>query len=394
MIKFVLQMFSHCFAGVEGNLAVQNLIRYRSRTELTAAVLFLSLAIMVTFGQTISDISSDLHQWCSQAIVADYVLRGSKPDNSLSIVTSLPESAEHEIEQLAGVAAVDKLSFIRSQVNGRSVLILARGLPKDGSLPLVIREGNAISAREALQRGEAMLGTALAQDLGLHAGDFIQINTAKGEQRVRVAGTVTEYAVGGMALFMEWDAARSLLEFQGVNAYMISAKSGEAEQLRQSLVRFSGERKYYLEHIGDLRSSIEGFLSNVTGVLWCLMVMVFVVASLSVVNTLFMNVRDQSRELGILRAIGLKQCQLKKVIRLQAVLLACTVIVPGIAVGLILSQAIETGGTAKLPSTPEFAIRGWVLIGSSLLALLVAGFAGILPARRAARMPVMAAMQS
>jgi putative ABC transport system permease protein len=380
--------------GLQASLARQQLERCCTRTGLTAGVLFLSLAVAIGFGQTLRGLARDLRRWCRQTIVADYLVRGSMPDTAFTLAAALPESLADELGRAEGVAAVDRLSFLPATANGRPVLVLARTFPPAGPLPLDLQEGEADAVRAGLARGEVVLGTGLAGQLGLGRGDVLTLATDHGPQRLRVAGTVTEYAVGGMALYLQWDAARRLLDVPGVHVFLVSAGPAGAEAAAPALRTFCERHGLMLQSNAELRGVIEQMLARVTGVLWALMALSFVVASLGVVNTLTMNVREQARALGVLRALGLKRRQVCRVVLTQALLLGGVSLGPGALAGVGLAYVINRSSTSWVGPPVTFEIDAPVVGVGIALALGIAFVAALLPARRAARLPVIGALLS
>jgi putative ABC transport system permease protein len=129
------------------------------------------------------------------------------------------------------------------------------------------------------------------------------------------------------------------------------------------------------------------------GLVWALLVLVFVVASLAVVNTLTMNVLEQTRELGVLRAVGLKRGQLRKLVLAQALALGLISLVPGTAVGLALAYVFNLLSDLLLAHAVPFRIEVGLVLECLLAAVAVTVTAALLPAQRAARLQVVAALQ-
>jgi putative ABC transport system permease protein len=370
--------------GLKAALAQQQLRRNCTRTGLTAGVLFLALAVAVGFGQTLRGLAGDLDRWCRQTIVADFLVRGAMPDASFTLAAALPDGLAEEIAKTPNVARVERLAWVPAVANGREVLVLARTFAPDRPLHLDLQEGDEEAVRRGLSRGDVVLGTGLAAKLGLHAGDTLTLQTAKGARQIHVAGTMTEYAVGGMALYLEWATARRLLDVPGPNLLLVTAGPGAAPALRA----LCEQRHLLLQSNAELRGLIEQMLARVTGMLWALMALSFVVAALGVVNTLTMNVHDQTREIGVLRALGLRRGQICHVVLTQAFLLGCISILPGAAAGLGLAYVINRSSAAWVGTTVAFHLDGAVLGGCCALAMALALLAALLPARRAARLPV------
>jgi putative ABC transport system permease protein len=375
--------------GAEGTLALRQLARQRGRTCLTAGVLFIAIAVAIGFGNTVLNTLRDLHQWYNQTIVADFFVRGSMPDTSFLMSSPLPETLADEMTRLAGVGSVEKLSFIPASAQGQQVLVLARTFAANRPLPLELCAGRLAAVREGLSRGEAVLGSALAQRLGLRVGDRLTVQTAQGPQSLRVAGTAKEYASGGLTLYLEWDTAKSLLKVPGVHCYLVAATEGAVPALAAGLRKFCGRRHLLLQANDDLRAQIDRLLARVVGALWVLMALAFVVASLGIVNTLTMNVHDQQRELGVLRALGMRGRQLRKMVFLQALITGLVSIGPGAGVGLGLAYLINLSTYPVLGQQAAFRVEVPLVAGSLVLALGIGVLAALLPARRAARVRVM-----
>jgi putative ABC transport system permease protein len=378
--------------GLEGRLAAQQLARHRGRTSLTSGVLFLALVVAIAFGQSLQTTLRDLRHWYRQTIVADFLVRGAMPDTSFLLAPALPESLAEEIHQCDGVAAVDRIAFLPAEVKDQPVLVLARTFAGDRSLPLDLQEGDEITVRARLPAGEAVLGTGLAQRLGLHRGDVFPLTTPQGVREVRIAGTAVEYASGGLALYLEWEAARNLLDLPGVHVFLVSARPGNTPALGAALRGFCERHHLLLQSNADLRALIDAMVGRVTGVLWGLMAVAFAVASLGIVNTLTMNVYDQTREFGLLRALGLKRSQVGKVVLVQAVLLAGISLLPGALAGVALAYAIHRASASWAGPQAAFQIDGLLVLGSCVLAVVMAVLAAASPARQAVRLSVTQAL--
>jgi len=120
---------------------------------------------------------------------------------------------------------------------------------------------------------------------------------------------------------------------------------------------------------------------------------VFVVAALAIVNTLTMNVLEQTRELGILRAVGLQRRQLRKLVLAQALTLAVISLVPGTVIGLILAYLFNQLSHDVLSHAVAFRVDFAFVAGCLAVATAVTLLAALLPARRAARLQVVQALQ-
>ena len=121
--------------------------------------------------------------------------------------------------------------------------------------------------------------------------------------------------------------------------------------------------------------------------------MAVIIAILGVVNTLAMSVFERTREIGMLRAIGLDRTGIKQMVRLESVVISLFGAVLGIGTGIFLAWA---GGSLMTTSMPLYeTVLPWGSLGVFLvLALVIGVLAAIWPARRAARLNMLHAIQS
>jgi putative ABC transport system permease protein len=371
--------------GLLSRLAVQQLEQHPSRTGLTAGVLFLALAAAVGFGQSLRGILHDLHDWYRRTIVADFLIRASMPDTTFTLATSLPDNLAAEVRAVSGVAAVDRLAFLPAEGEGRDVLVLARTFSLDGPLPLDLREGEPGRVRQGLMRGEVVLGTALAEQLGLHVGDHFTLTTAQGPVKLDIAGTAAEFAAGGSSLYLEWQAATRWLDHPKAHVLLVRASPGEVEAVGPLLQSFCRERQLLLQTNSDLREMIDRELGRATGAIWALLALVYLVASLGVVNTLQMNIHEQGRAFALLRALGMKGRQVVRLVLLQPLLLGALTLVPGMLAGVGLAYTISRGSASWSSAPITFRLDPTVLLCAAATALGSAVLAGLPAARRAIR---------
>ena len=255
-----------------------------------------------------------------------------------------------------------------------------------------LREGKADQVRQGLQSGQAVLGTGLAEQLALHRGDCVTLSTARGPVDIPIAGAATEYAVGGSALYLEWRTAGKLLAVPGAHVLLVTARPGASETLGPILKKFCAERHLILQSNREARDQIDGLLQRVTGAIWALLLLIFVVASLGIVNTLQMNIQEQMRTFAVLRSMGMKGGQIVRLVLGQALFLGLLTLLPGALAGVGLAYLISRGSSSLAGAPMTFRVDLVVLAGACSIALASALLAALPPARRAVRMAVLEAL--
>jgi putative ABC transport system permease protein len=378
--------------GLEGRLALRHLERHPGRTALTVAVLFIAVATAVGFGQALRNNIDDAYHWYERTILADFLVRGVMPDRSLMLPSAIPESLRPKLAALRGVGHVDMVHFVQARAEGRAVLVLARTFEEGYPLRMDLVQDEA-AVRRGLAEGGVVLGVGLAQSLRLGVGDTITLPTPHGPTPLKVVGTVNEYTVGGMALYMEWHHAQRLLAFRGAHVFEVAAKPGEAELAGVELRRLCADEGLMLQTNAELLGIIDEAMNGVAGFLWVVIALILIVASLGIVNTLTMNVLEQTRELGMLRAIGLRRGQVARLVVSQALAVGVLGLLPGMGLGILLTYLMNLASAALIGHAVPFRLEGTFVLGCAVVALATALAAALWPARRAARLQVIRALQ-
>jgi putative ABC transport system permease protein len=379
--------------GIEGRLAARQLDRNSLRSGLTAAVLCVALVISIAMGQSLRNNIRDVEEWSVRTFTADYLVRGTLPELSYAFGTHLPEELHDELAQLDGVAAVNELNLVQAKAGDDGVVVLARSFDANATLALDVAEGNRTDISRGLLAGEAVIGTALAKRLNLGVGDFLPLRTRRGAHKVRVAGTVTEYIAGGMAAYLERGAAKKLFDLAGVDVYMVTAQPGAVAPLGREMDAFCESRGLMLQSNAEFRARIHHMMAGVIGFLWLLMALVFVVASLGIVNTLTMNVLEQTREIAVLRAVALRRRQIRAMVLFQALTLGLCSLLPGVSLGLVLAYLMNLSTHVLLGQPVDFHADWWFVLACGGACLLIACGAAWIPARRASRLEIVRALQ-
>lgn len=378
--------------GVEGVLALRQLERQRTRCTLTAGVLFIGVIVTVGFGSTLLNSIRDIDVWERNTIPADFTVRRALPDTGTLSAAALPEGLLDKVRSVEGVAAVGRISFVHGVAAGQAVILFARDFLPGRALPMAFVDGTEEEVRRELRSGGVVVGTALAQRARVGRGDTIAIQTRQGEKRLRVAAVIKEYTAGGMGLYLDWEEARRLLEMPGVHGLEVYARPGEVDRVERALRALAGEQGLLIQSNAEVRAVVEDNIKAYEAFMWVLIALLFVVASLGIVNTLTMNIHEQTRELGVLRAIGMKRGQIGRVVVAQAVALAVVSVLPGVAAGIGTAYIMNLATLPLLGHVIAFRVSPGFVAGCAALALVVAVLASLLPARRARRLHIIQAL--
>jgi putative ABC transport system permease protein len=239
--------------------------------------------------------------------------------------------------------------------------------------------------------GEMVLSEKGTRDFDARVGDTIRLGFPTGTQEVEVVGTYADSeAVGDALVPLSLVTAAKLPRFDNtvaINAAPDATVGPVGDELRdlvEDVPTVNVQSK--TEFAEAQRANVDQLLYLIYGLLG----LAIVVAVLGIVNTLALSVIERTREVGLLRAVGLNRRQLRRMVRLEAIAIAVLGavlgVVMGVGFGVVLQQAIADQGVTEL-SVP------WVrLVAFVVVAGIVGVLAAVFPARRAARLNVLRAI--
>ncbi|MEU7132463.1 FtsX-like permease family protein [Streptomyces sp. NPDC046261] len=375
--------FVHLFAkvtgrltGVSGKLARQNALRNPRRTAATASALMIGLSLIT--GLTVVAVSADqgVAKMGQQALTADYkVTSGHFGGLSPDIARTLAKEP--------GVAAAVPMRSVGFQSDDVPALVRATNPSAVGKV-VDVRwvSGSPADVRD----GTVAVSDEYAKKRGLKVGATLPMSFYDGKKAApKVAAVYAENDVYAAVL-----ATPSLvdphLDRVRDDEVLVKAAPGKAGELREKIKEtLGGNPAIKVQSQEDLRRAEAGDIDDVLYLMYGLLGMAVVIAVVGVVNTLAMSVFERTREIGMLRAIGLARREVKRMVRLESVAIAMFGAVMGVAVGIFLAWS---GGHLLRSSFPQYEmVVPWARIAVFLLLALAVGvLAALWPARRAARL--------
>jgi putative ABC transport system permease protein len=399
LFPLVLAPMSHAIATflayinqAERALALKQILRHRGRTGLTVGVLFIAGSAGLGMSHSILDNVQDIQDWRATAIIGDYYVRAMIPDMATGQSADLPEELEPEIRAVPGIAYLDRVKLNKAEVGQESAIIIAREFNEPGKLPLDLTEGDPREVRQRLYAGEVVVSTILAQKQKLKTGDHVTLGTVEGEKRFRICGIINEYIAGGLVVYMEWQTAVRELGMTGVDGFVVRAAPGKIRDLEAPLEALARKHGVIVHSQADINANIHRIIRGIDGMLWGLVFLGFVVAAFGVVNTLSMNVLEQTRELGLLRIVAMTRKQVRRTIVVQAMIIGAVGLIPGVLVGYGIAYVMNLAMEPSFGRDIEFHHRPGLMLLTFCGALAITILAAWIPARRAAGIDVATAL--
>ncbi|GAA2072490.1 FtsX-like permease family protein [Aeromicrobium halocynthiae] len=370
--------------GAVGVLAWQNARRQPRRTAATASALMIGLSLVTTMSIIGSSVNASIERTVRADFPGDLVI-----SNAVGIPFST--SVADDVAQVPGVERVAALQAVSGRVGEDGLPALAGDLD---DIEAVVAP-DYVEGRAPRTVREVALDTDEAEELGLEVGSTVDFAAAEGLESVEVdvVGLYepSQALQGGIV-------SRDLLDGSGIPAQdsFVAVRAGEGVDVRaldRAVERVVADVPTVT--VQDREEFTEGQRERIDQLLlliYALLGLALVIAILGIVNTLALSVVERTREVGLLRAIGLSRRQLRQMVRLESVAIALLGAALGIGTGLgfgtVLQRSVADQGVEVL-SIP------WARLGLYVLAAVVVGvLAAVLPARRAARLDVLRAIGS
>lgn len=373
--------------AVPGRLAQQNATRNPKRTASTAAALMIGLAL-VGFVSIFADSSkSSINETLDETMRADFVIRSS----SIASQVISPNLAE-ELRTKTELAAVAPFRVGQFRQGGSNRFISATdpiALPETAEIGVV--DGDLSS----LQDGGVFLYDELAASLGLDVGDRYKAQfAATGVQDLTVAGLFSDKTFVGSDYLISLETYEANFPDKVDTSVLIKAAPGVSiGEARASIEEVTASYpNVELENQAEAKEGYASQIDQLLGLVTALLALALLIALLGITNTLALSVYERTRELGLLRAVGMSRRQTRSMIRLEAVIIVIIGGILGLGIGIFfgwaLVRALEDEGITT------FSVPGGQLLVYLVLAVLAGILAAIPPARRAAKLNVLDAIST
>jgi putative ABC transport system permease protein len=380
----------HRVFGVSGKLAGQNAVRNPRRTGATASALAIGLTLVtgltvigVTLGQAIDKLTTD-------NIRADYMV-------TMAGGGALDKSALTALEKAKGVSAVSPQQATSVEIKDE---FHSASAVTPGDVEKVFDLQTVSGSMTTLGKGQIAVAEKTAKSNGWKAGDTVAVrfgndsDGGKADTKTLTVGAVYKENEFLSPVLLSTSLVAPYEPKPYIPEVWVKMDGGASKANEQALVDALGDNPAMsIMDRQDIRNMFGGMINTMLNIMYGLLAMALIIAVLGVINTLAMSVFERQQEIGMLRAIGLDRRKVKRMIRLEAVVISLFGAVIGVALGSFLAWAI--GETIKSEIPGYALVVPWDRIG---IFLLLAGVVGVLaalwPARSAAKLNMLTAIKT
>jgi putative ABC transport system permease protein len=369
--------------GTVGRLAEQNAMRNPRRTAATASALMVGLTLvsmMAVFGQSTK---ASVDKTIADSFSADYVV-----SNAIGVPFS--PAVVDQVKKVPGVEAAARFRFVVAKVGGESTRVGGiEPAPFAKAMKVTMDSGTV----GALTGRTLLVESKLAKEKGLAVGDKVTMSIAGNPASYPVVGTFEAIpGISGSQYLTSLEALSAAGVVPADNfAYVVRAPGADRATVRAGIDKVvAGLPTVTLKDQAEFAAEQRAPIDQMLALIYALLGLAVVIAVLGIVNTLALSVIERTREVGLLRAVGLSRRQLRTMVRLESIIIALLGAVLGVGLGLVFGVALQQSQAdsgVEVLSVPFVQLSVFVA-----LAALVGVLAAVWPARRAARLDVLRAL--
>ncbi len=367
--------------GVPGKLGQANATRNPRRTAATASALMIGLALVACIGTLGASISSSFSAIIDRSVTASYVLTTSQ--NQFSRVV------EPVVRSAPGVVATSpytQISWHEGGTGKQATAIDPATAPQ--VLTFVMVQGSYAN----LAKGQVLVDDKVFRDRHLHLGQTLPMGFVDtGVTDVPIGGTYKTNQFLGNYVVSYAFAAAHVTELQDQAIFVKTSTVGPAQQaaLETALARYPDVK---VQTAAQYKADQKKQFGTILNLVYVLLAFSILIASFGVVNTMALSVIERTREIGLLRSVGMVRRQVRAMIRGEAVVVTLLGAVLGLVLGIALGAAIVHAASNSGITVLSIPVPTVIVV--LVVAALIGIGAAVFPARRAARLDVLQAIAS
>ncbi len=383
----VLRLF-----GPVGRLAERNALRNPRRTGATGAALMIGLALVACLSVVGSSMVASATEELDRSVGADFIVQDGGAGRPI-----VPQAAD-AVHAVPGLEHVTDYAFLKAKITAPNGKTADEGITAaDPTYQQDVRR-TALSGdlAEAYGKDAMSVGEDYAEKHGVKVGDTMTVAFKEGKTAKLTVAAITsdDTNIDRGAMYVNLTTAASYVAADRMpqNAVMFAkAEEGKEKEAYAALKSALAEYPVYsVQNQADFKETLKDQVGQLLNIVYGLLALAIIVAVLGVVNTLALSVVERTREIGLMRAIGLSRRQLRRMIRLESVVIALFGALLGLGLGMGWGTAAQK--LLALEGLEVLDIPWPTILTVFACSALVGLFAALVPAFRAGRMNVLNAI--
>ena len=375
-----------------GPIAVMHLVKERSRSAYTLALVMVVLAMTFTIAAANVSMRGSLSRLADANFGSDLRMFnfGGFDDKRTRDIVDTPG-----IEKWSAIW-FGSTSVQRPDGPARAEVIVVDPATYFDVAGFVFTDGDSDALRADLERGGVVaIAETMARRFDLEKGDRIELATAEGTTAFSVGAVLASFG-GDQPIVTGVGDGRRYFRTDGPSGGIIAnvAEGQDLDAVRKAIVAGPGKQEgFFIQTAGEFKAEALSELNGFFSVFYAILLVAGTVGVLGLGNTLAMSVLQRFREIGILRAVGTRRRQVRSMVLVESTTLALVALVLSLPLGAFLSVLFVRTSATVMGSTVPYVFPWTFVPVTGALAAIVAALAAIGPARRASRLQVVTALQ-
>ncbi|GAA3657683.1 FtsX-like permease family protein [Nocardioides ginsengisoli] len=371
-------VFARVF-GAPGRLAGENALRDPRRTGATASALMIGLALVSTIGVLAASLNKSVDDLVNEQFTADLLVQSP---------TFLPFSTQigDRIEGIDGVGVLARQQLTPARYDGGSIFVTGADDHFADIYTLKVLHGTS-----TISGDEAIVTKSFAKDHHLSVGSSLELGFLGAQQlKPKVVGIIDASTVTSDVTVPLDQLTKVGVQRQDTSLSILLAPGADAQAVHDRVD--AAAKPAPIVGVYDkveFADQIRGQINQLLYIIYGLLALAIVIAVIGIVNTLGLSVIERTREVGLLRAVGMSRAKLRRMITLESVTIAVLGAVLGMALGVVIGTLLQRALKTDLTS---LGLPLGQLLAFLVVAVVVGVLAAVIPAIRAARLDVLDAI--
>ena len=379
--------------GNLGEIGSRNLERAPKRTMLTCAALMVGVSMIVSTLGITGSFTADLKEWMDAYMGGEIFVCAAVP---------LTRNLRGNLESLQGVGTATPVRTIEAtwlrEDTEEKISFMGVDPASYTAITRFVYSSKEVDQDKVLaelsQGGSIFISEVIAQKYGVKVGDQLTLKTRGSNQAFTVAAVVLDFSNQGLVVTGNLTDLEKYFDVLDVNTFYVNTAEGVevSETIRQIKEEYQEDYQLIIESNSAIKERADDLMQQAFSMFDVLGILAVMVAALGVLNTLSMSVVERTREIGMLRSMGMTRFQVVKMILAEAGLMGIIGGLLGLGLGLLLTKILLSAMGAMSGYSLEFIVPTKALWMSIVVALVTSQLAALLPAIRAAKTPMLSAI--
>jgi putative ABC transport system permease protein len=386
--------------GTEGLLAVEAMIQSPRRTTATVGALMIGLSFVFSTTAYVQSYQRTVSHWMERFINSDLIISASEMARSRTYHFS--EDLSQKIATIPGIRRIENVRFLFMPYADDSIAVVS--FEMDGWFARVrdpLDIGDPEEARRQLVAGDGvMVSRNLTTRYGLSIGDTLRLQSPTRPFERPIVGIIDDYTSEKGTVFLDRRVYReywndSAVDLIDVNLEQsLKSDPGAVAAIRNQIQQaIRGQHRAFIHTNTEYRKWVLELIDGFFLINYMQTAVAVIIAVLGIINTLIISIAERQRELGVLRAIGGLRCQIRRMVLLEAAVMAIVGVISGTLAGMMNTWfLVRTAATMVGGFTVPFHFPVLMILIALPLTILVSLLAAWWPARKAVNLNVVEAI--